>query len=179
MKTITSLLLILGIILTTSCEGPVGPPGPPGDDGLDAEIGTVFETNSINFNSGNEYSYLFQFPNNFTVYDGDVVLVYILWDVIDGADVWRLLPQTVVIEGDGVVQYNFDYTLDDVQIFMEWTTSELLPAETDNQIFRIAVLPAAFMQDKSVDVTNFDSVMKSMNKTLKSIEKIDTSLQMN
>ncbi|QGY44379.1 collagen-like protein [Maribellus comscasis] len=179
MKTIASLFLVLALIFTTSCEGPVGPPGTPGEDGMDAEIGTVFETDPINFTAGNEYSVLFQFPNNFTVYDGDAVLVYILWDVIDGKDVWRLLPQTVVIENDGVVQYNFDYTLDDVQIFLEWTTSELLPAETDNQIFRIAVLPAAFMQDKSFDIGNFDSVMKSMNKNLKSIEKIDSSIQMN
>ena len=182
MKTITGLLLILAIAIMVSCEGPVGPPGPPGEpglDGIDAEIGTVFETEPINFTPQNEYTTFFDFPNNFTVYDGDVVLVYILWDVSNGTDVWRLLPQTVVVENDGVIQYNFDYTLDDVKIFLEWTVNELRAAETDNQIFRIAVLPATFMQNKSVDVTDFNAVIKSMNKNLKSIEKLDTSLQMN
>lgn len=177
MKTITGLLLVLGIIITTSCEGPQGPPGIPGEDGLDAEIGTVFETNSINFTAENEYSYLFQFPSDFTVYDGDVVLVYILWNVSDGTDIWRLLPQTVVLD-DGVIQYNYDHTLNDVQIFLEWTVGELLADETDNQIFRVAVLPADLVaKDKSIDVTDFESVMKSMNKNFNSIEKIAPSLQ--
>lgn len=181
MKTITGLLLILGIIITTSCEGPVGPPGRDGLDGLDgldAEIGTVFETNSINFTAENEYSYLFEFPSNFTVYNGDVVLVYILWSVSDGTDIWRLLPQTVVLD-DGVIQYNYDHTLNDVQIFIDWTVGELLPDETDNQIFRIAVLPADLVaKDKSIDVTDFNSVMKSMNKNLNSIENIAPSIEM-
>jgi hypothetical protein len=61
---------------------------------------------------------------------------------------------------DGVLQYNFDYTVDDVKIFLEGTTdfNYLLPAETDDQVFRIAVLPADFMAQKSVDIKDFNSL---------------------
>jgi hypothetical protein len=112
------------------------------------------------------------------------VLVYILWQQEETSggliDIWRLLPQTVLLN-DGVLQYNYDFTTGDVQIFLEGTTdfNNLLPAETDNQIFRIAVLPAILAKDKSIDVTDFDSVMKSMNKNLNSIEKINPSSPLN
>jgi hypothetical protein len=92
-----------------------------------------------------------------------VVLVYILWEVanVNGkqTDVWRLLPQTVLLD-DGILQYNFDYTVADVKIFLEGTTNfnNLLPAETNNQVFRIAVLPADFIAKKSVDINDFNSL---------------------
>ena len=187
MKTITGLLFLFTAIFLTSCEGPIGPEGPPGLDGADGEtlLGSIFETDPINFTSANDYSYLFQFPSNFEIYDGDVVLVYILWEQAstnDGGtvDVWRLLPQTVVLD-DGVLQYNFDHTTADVKIFLEGTTdfNALLPAETDNQIFRIAVIPAAFVKNNNIDVTDFNAVMKSMNLNLNSIEKINSSVELN
>ena len=187
MKTLTGLLLFLAIIITTSCEGPVGPPGPPGQnglDGIDAEMGTVIEVYG-DFTPQNDYNLYYAFEDYYvTVYDGDAVLVYILWQQEETSgglvDIWRLLPQTVVLN-DGVLQYNYDFTTADVQIFLEGTTdfSNLLPAETEDQIFRIAVLPAILAKDKSIDVTNFDSVMKSMNKNLNSIEKINPSIPLN
>ncbi|MBN1985902.1 MAG: hypothetical protein JW761_06330 [Prolixibacteraceae bacterium] len=190
MKTITGLLLLLAIIITTSCEGPVGPPGPPGQDGrdgldgIDAEMGTVIEVYG-DFTPQNDYNLYYAFEDyDVTVYDGDAVLVYILWQQEETSggliDIWRLLPQTVLLN-DGVLQYNYDFTTGDVQIFLEGTTdfNNLLPAETDNQIFRIAVLPAILAKDKSIDVTDFDSVMKSMNKNLNSIEKINPSSPLN
>lgn len=187
MKTITSLLFLFTAIFLTSCEGPIGPQGPPGPAGADGQalLGTVFETDPINFTSNNDYSYLFQFPSDFEIYDGDVVLVYILWEQAstnDGGttDVWRLLPQTVVLD-DGILQYNFDHTTSDVKIFLEGTTdfNNLLPAESENQIFRIAVLPASFAKNNNIDVTDFNAVMKSLNLNLNSIEKINPSLQQN
>lgn len=187
MKTITSLLFLFTAIFLTSCEGPIGPQGPPGPAGADGQalIGTVFETDPITFTSDNDYSYLFQFPTDFEVYDGDVVLVYILWEqssTNDGGtvDVWRLLPQTVALS-DGILQYNFDHTTSDVRIFLEGTTdfNNLLPAESENQIFRVAVVPAALAKNKNIDVTDFNAVMKSMNLNLNSIEKINPALQQN
>jgi hypothetical protein len=184
MKTITGLLFLFTAIFLTSCEGPVGPEGPQGLPGADGQalLGSVFETDPINFAPANDYSYLFQFPTNFEIYDGDLVLVYILWEQTstnDGGtvDVWRLLPQTVVLD-DGVLQYNFDHTTADVKIFLEGTTdfNNLLPAETDNQIFRIAVIPAAFAKNNNIDVTDFNAVMKSMNLNLNSIKKINSSV---
>lgn len=158
MKKLTNFLLLLAGITFFSCEGPMGPPGLDGT----SLLGTVFEMQG-DFKASNNYELYFDFPQNFEIYETDVVLVYILWEVanVNGkqTDVWRLMPQTVVLD-DGVLQYNFDYTVDDVKIFLEGTTdfNYLLPAETDDQVFRIAVLPADFMAQKSVDIKDFNSL---------------------
>lgn len=150
MKTMkTFLLLFASLFIITSCEGPMGPPGEDGD----ALLGSVFEMEG-DFNAANQYQLYFDFPNDFKVYDSDVVLVYILWDVVTvngkNVDVWRPLPQTLVFD-EGVLQYNFDYTVNDVRVFLETTlpAGSLLPAETQDQVFRIAVLPADFVASKS------------------------------
>ncbi len=168
MKTITALLVLITALAITSCEGPMGPPGIPGQDG-DSFIGTVFEIQG-DFTSGNNYSLFYEFPSNFEIYDTDVVLVYILWEQSNGTDVWRLMPQTVVLKTinanypeTDVIQYNFDYTVFDVQIFLETTMdyNDLLPGETDNQIFRIVVLPADFLAKKSVDINDINTVIRN------------------
>ena len=104
----------------------------------------------------------FQFPGDFEVFDTDVVLVYILWETADGLDVWRLLPQTLILD-EGLLQYNFDYTVGDVQIFLDGTLdfNQLLPAEWQNQVFRIAVLPAEFAKLETIDVFDFNTIMKA------------------
>uniref|UniRef100_UPI003217FADE hypothetical protein n=1 Tax=uncultured Draconibacterium sp. TaxID=1573823 RepID=UPI003217FADE len=184
MKKLTSILFIIVASVLVSCEGPTGPIGPPG---ADAEIGTIFELHG-DFTSGNNYTLYTEFPNDLVVYDSDVVLAYILWDQVDGMDVWRLLPQTVVLKDNGsgetdVIQYNFDHTLNDVQVFLEFTVpaNELLPSETDDQIFRIAVLPAVSLKKEGVDISNLSSLMSSPGIQMKSLGKIDlvTNLESN
>ncbi len=116
MKTISKLLLLLSIAVFASCEGPSGPRGLPGEDGVNI-LGTTFEIEG-SFTSSNDYLLYYEFPSSFTVYDGDVVMIYILWELADGTDVWRALPQTVFFN-EGPMIYNFDYTLYDVQIFID------------------------------------------------------------
>jgi len=176
MKKITTILLILAAAVITSCEGPMGPPGLPGQDG-DALIGTIFEIEG-DFTPQDEYRLFFDFPNDFVIYDTDIVLVYILWQHIDGLDIWRLLPQTVVLD-EGVIQYNFDYTVKDVQVFLEFTINEedLHEDETDNQVFRIAVLPADFMANKSFDKNDFNSILKAPELKLNTIEDVNFTIR--
>ncbi len=172
MKKLINLGFLLFIITLISCEGPMGPPGVPGNDG-DSLIGTIFEYQG-DFRKENNYELFFDFPGDFEIYDTDVVLVYILWDVIDvngvATDLWRLLPQTVVLD-DGVLQYNFDYTVLDVRFFLEGTTdfNNLLPGETDNQVFRIAVLPADFIAKKSIDINDYNAIKSIPNINLNSL----------
>jgi hypothetical protein len=177
MKKITIILFIALAAIITSCEGPMGPPGLPGEDG-DIDIAPVFEITD-DFTAQNDYRLVFDFPNDFEIYDTDIVLVYILWDVDGETDVWRLMPQTVVlktVDGDfsetDVLQYNFDYTVYDVQIFIEGTLSpeDYLPSETDNQTFRIAVVPADFAAQKSVDLSDFSSLQNSPQLKLNTIK---------
>jgi len=162
MKKIAGIILFFAAVILISCEGPMGPPGQDGD----SLIGTIFEKEG-DFRASNNYELFFDFPQNFEIYETDVVLVYILWEVANvngnNTDVWRLMPQTVILD-DGVLQYNFDYTVADVKIFLEGTTdfSQLLPAETDNQVFRIAVLPADFVASKkSAEINDLSILMNS------------------
>lgn len=177
MKKIVTILYIAAAMILTSCEGPMGPPGFDGIDGVDgldgdSFIGSIFEIEG-DFEASNDFMLYFEFPSNFEIYDTDVVLVYILWEQVDGLDVWRLLPQTVVLP-EGVIQYNFDYTVNDVQVFMEGTvpTEDWLPAETDDQIFRIAVLPADFTAKKSVDVSDFNTILNAPKLKLNTIKDV-------
>ena len=149
MKTIKTVLLAISFaFIMNSCEGPMGPPGQDGE----ALIGSIFEFEG-DFLPSNNYKLYYTFPSNFKIYDTDVVLVYILWDVVNlngkNTDVWRLIPQTLVYD-QGILQYNFDYTIKDVSVFIETTMpfNQLLPAETQDQVFRIAVLPADFVASK-------------------------------
>lgn len=166
MKTIKTLVLLLTtLFIVSSCEGPMGPPGIPGEDG-DSILGSVFEIEG-DFKAANDYQLYFDFPNNFKVYDSDVVLVYILWEVVNvngkNTDVWRLLPQTRFID-NGYIQYNFDYTVNDVRVFLEtsFDYADLLPAETQDQVFRIAVLPADFVASKkSGELMDFSNVINA------------------
>ncbi|WP_159517696.1 collagen-like protein [Sunxiuqinia indica] len=176
MKTVTSIILLIALAVMTSCEGPMGPPGYDGIDGEDGVNiqGNIFEFTD-DFTNANEFSLSYSFPSNFEIYSTDIVMVYILWEQVDyggeTVDVWRALPQTVVLN-DGVIQYNFDHTVYDVRVFIEETVGNLLPEETQNQTFRIAVLPAAWASTKSIDIKDMNAVMKSMEMTSKSVKKI-------
>jgi len=162
MKKISSVILLFASVFILSCEGPMGPPG---EDGTSL-IGTIFEMEG-DFKASNNYELFFDFPQNFEIYETDVVLVYILWEVatVNGknTDVWRLMPQTRFVD-DGVIQYNFDYTVNDVRVFLETTFSyeDLLPAETQDQVFRIAVLPADFVASKkSAEISDLNIILNS------------------
>lgn len=156
--------MILTIALLSACEGEQGPPGVPGEDGYNI-LGTVFEIEGT-FSNSNDYLLYYSFPSNFEVINGDIVMVYILWDVDGNLDVWRALPQTIFFD-QGPLVYNFDYTTGDVQIMLEGAIdfSSLGSEWTDNQVFRIAVIPADLVtQNKSLDITDYTSVMKALNR---------------
>ena len=176
-RKLTGILFLVTAIIFTSCEGPMGPPGMPGEEG-GLEYAAIYDIEG-DFTSSNNYRLDFTFPGD-GIYDTDVVLVYILWEVVDGLEVWRLCPQTVVLKDNGsgetdVLQYNFDYTYVDVQIFLEFTFHEsaLLPGETDDQVFRIAVVPADFVALKSVDVSDINTILQYPDIELKMNTKVE------
>ena len=170
-------ILCLSIFAFTSCsddgamgpQGPPGPEGPQGPAGADAEIGAVFDVEG-DFTAENDY-YLFVPYEDFTteeVFETDVVLVYLRTAQDGEADgepvyVWRLLPQTYYVEG-GTVQYNYDYTFFEVNIFLnsDLDFSTLGTEFTDNQVFRIAILPAGFAEEQAIDVSNYNEVMSEL-----------------
>ncbi len=145
MKKIISAFAITAALIFTACEGDQGPPG---EDGINI-LGNVFET-TVDFTNNNDYSNIITIPNNIEVFESDVVLVYLLEDVVpDGQggslDVWSQLPQTF-FTNQGTFIYNFDHTFIDVRLYLyaDFDLNLLDNQFTNDQTFRIAILPAEF-----------------------------------
>lgn len=155
---------IFGLIILTSCEGDQGPAGPPGP----YLAGTVFEIGQVNFTPANDYSFLGVYqdyvPADIEIFESDVVLIYLLEKVVDGNDVWSLLPQTFYLNGGGSMQYNYNHTVNDFEIYLQGNIdlNTLDPSFTQDQVFRIAILPADFASKMDIDITNYNSVMSAM-----------------
>lgn len=168
-----SLFLLFSIVLFMSCEGPQGPPGFDGFDGFDGAdgadglIGSIFEVEADFTPDG--YEYYVDIPASIEVFDTDIVMAYVLTEVLDGVDIWEPLPQTLFF-GNEILLYGYDYTFSDVRFFLDGTIdlNSLGALYTDNILFRVAVIPADFAA--SIDVSNINEVMDAIQ--LKSVKRI-------
>lgn len=169
MKSIIGTLLFA--VLMASCSGPSGPPGPPGPRGQDGIniLSEVFEI-TVNFNQGNNFNNFF--PLDPPIFDSDVVLIYLLWEVDGDLDVWRPLPQTLFLD-EGLLQYNYDFTAVDLSIFLETTfdISILGPQWTNGQTFRIVLVPGEFMVHNP-ETLPYNEVMEMIGKTEDDVRKL-------
>lgn len=158
------LFVLVFSLALMSCEGPQGPQGPPGFDGL---IGSIFEAN-ITFSPANEYSAIVPFPSNVNVFESDVVMVYLLEEQVSDPsgpiDVWTPLPQSFFVDGGNQVVYNFNHTFLDVNLFLDGNINldTLGPGFTNNQIFRIAVIPADFAEEFDINLENYNEVIDAL-----------------
>lgn len=169
MKKLFSILPVLTILFFTACEGPEGPPGFDGRDGVDGEdiTGQVIERTG-DFTGANNYTLAYDLPASLGVSSTDIVLIYLLWDVTtdtngNDLDIWRLLPQTRILTA-GLLQYNYDFTRFDVEIFLEadFDLATLPLVDTAGQTFRIVVLPAFDVESGAINTDNLGSALGSM-----------------
>ncbi|MEM6843182.1 MAG: collagen-like protein [Bacteroidota bacterium] len=148
---VLGLLLLAGCSFESDAPGPVGPPGPqgpPGIDGAPGPLGLMYEI-EFDLNTTNDWQVVFAFPAQDLdqILPEDVVLVYLLWEQLeadDGGfiDVWRPMPVSFFTDA-GLLQINYDFTLNDVSVFAE--AGFTLDAERDaynGEIARIVVVPA-------------------------------------
>lgn len=172
MKKILTLFAVVGLIAFSSCEGPEGPPGPPG---YDAPVSEVIER-EVDFGSNNGYSVTIPFSP--AIYQNDVVLVYHLYAIQNGVDVWRLIPQTYYMTDGGALDFNYDYTLNRVNVFLgaDFPLNTLSTDWTQNQVFRVVIVPADFFETgKSVnkaDYSDYDAVIKKYNIDDSNIQRV-------
>lgn len=165
MKKLTYLLLAFSLIFV-ACEGDPGPPGPPGFDGLDGGliVAESFER-TIDFLPGNNYEEFIVIPTAIELLPTDMILTYILWeqDPGTGNDVWRLIPQTVYTDSGEQFQYNYDYSFDEVRLFIDapvnFDFGNLSAGATLNQTFRMIILPVDFVNSHNIDISNYIEVM--------------------
>lgn len=142
MKQILLLLAFSATFLISSCEGPQGEPG--------INIyGQVFET-SVDFQYNNTRGYyeapLVVIPGNVGVRESDVILVYRFEGVESDLDVWGQIPQNYFLDDGLIIQYVFNHTFVDVKLFIDGNlvANELDSPFTNNQTFRIAIVPAEY-----------------------------------
>jgi len=149
MKKLFLLLAISTLFIFTSCVGPVGPPGVPGTNIL----GQVFEvtTNFEYFSDSGLQESLITIPNSIEVYESDVILVYRLEKVVNGgsggtADAWAPLPHNFFLNNGDIIQYVFNHTFFDVELLIDgnFNLQTLGSDFTDNQTFRIAIVPSEY-----------------------------------
>ncbi|MEQ9405616.1 MAG: hypothetical protein RIM99_18650 [Cyclobacteriaceae bacterium] len=162
MKKLYILFIIIGMVSVGCHEGPPGPPGYDGLDGLNGEESYVFEY-ELSFTAP-DYSVMLELPNSFTMLDSDVMLLYFLWDIQDGTEIWRSLPQTLYFQ-DGMLEYNFDFTKFDANVFLDGTVDlDGLGADlTDNWIARVVVVPGLFSGRTSIDYSDYNQVKELYN----------------
>ncbi|NNE77411.1 MAG: collagen-like protein [Pricia sp.] len=188
MKKISILLGAFLTLFLISCEGPVGPPGfdgidgPQGPAGEDGIQGQVFEIDGVNFGfdgGTNLHSAIIDFGDNtnFEVFESDAVLVYRFDGEIeldDGsfANAWSLIPQNFFVE-EGTIQYTAAHNFVDVEIFIDgnFDLANLSPDFTQNQFFRVVIVPSVFLSSK-IDKSNISSVMSMLGVDEKDVQKI-------
>lgn len=165
MKKIFLFLALAGTAFFTSCSS---------DDNADFDtIAQVIETPPLDFNAGGDFANLVTFGG--PIYDSDVVLVYRLARV-NNFDVWQPLPRTIYFNNGGEIDYDFNFTSSDVEIFMqsnEFADLNALPAYTQNQIFRIVRVPGYFAN--TIDISDYNAVMNALESNggvdIKTIER--------
>jgi hypothetical protein len=163
MKKISYLLIVLLSLI--ACEGDRGPQGPQGIDG-GVILGNVYEINR-DLLPQNNYSTGFEFPLDIEVFESDVVLVYLLEEVINDeggpASVWTPLPQSFFFDDGNQVVYTYNHTYFDVNIFLDGNVNlDTVPDEfIFNKTFRIAIIPANFAENNP-NLNSYESVMQTM-----------------
>jgi len=155
-----------------ACEGPEGPPGQDGQDGL---ISEVFELRNVSFlhdsNSPFTTGYTIYRNLNPVLFNGDVILIYRLSDMIDSnTPVWQQIPRTLFLN-EGELDYDFDFSKEDFTIYAGGTydlrtTSNFI----NNQTFRIVIVPGpsevgvtSRNSQKKVDYSDYNAVIKAYN----------------
>lgn len=171
MKRLFTILVLLGLFGLSACHiegqgppGPRGPQGPEGPQGVPGESGYVFEWTGVSFTASNNYEVLLTYPSDFVGYDSDVALVYFLWPTDNSnEDVWRLLPQTV-LHPDGLLQYNFDFTKNDVRLFLDanFNLDYLGAVDTDDWVVRVVVVPGDYWNNSRVDFSDYNAVKQML-----------------
>lgn len=167
MKRILLPFLLVTVSFFHACVGPMGPPGLPGPQGPQGQpgvniVGEVFEV-TANFTAQNNYQEVFSFTP--PIFNSDVVMAYLEWEVQGGNTIWRALPQTVFHQ-EGTFIYNFDFTRADFSLFLDSNFEPGLLENfwTRNQKFRIIIIPGEFANAR-LDLNDYEGVMKLIGAT--------------
>lgn len=130
----------------------------------DTIAGVIEITRSFQYNNTADQHFINQ---SISMLDSDVALVYRLKDTSNNGDVWEQIPKTIYLANGEEVDYDFDFTQNDVQIYVAGTYDvTTTPAFYNNQTFRIVLVPADYLNKSAtppVDYSDYNAVIKYYN----------------
>ncbi|AYN00342.1 hypothetical protein [Chryseobacterium sp. 3008163] len=127
----------------------------------------VFEiSRSFQYNSSSDQHFINQSISQYGMLDSDVALVYRLKGLSGSNKIWEQIPKTIYLNNGEELDYDFDFTKNDIQIYLSGTYNvTTTPEFYNNQTFRIVLVPAGFLKSSnpSVDYSDYNAVVKYYN----------------
>ena len=171
MKKITFFLAFIGMIILNSCTVNDTPPAQI-QQVNNTYLSEVFEV-TTSFGPNNNFTRLVTFTP--PIYNADTVLVYHLYDVVNGSDVWRLMPQTYYFDNGVELDYNYDFTKYDVNLFLDSNDNlnNFSSSWTQNQTFRLVVVPGSFKMSNKNAYSDYNATIEMLGYKDTKIKKLD------
>lgn len=170
MRKIFLLLALAGTTAFTGCTVDDEPDVINNNYYLEAE---VFELSNVDFDASADYKVLYDLGT--PILPADMILVYRLKGVFEGADVWELIPRTYYFDNDQELDYDYNFTRNDIEFYLDFTNDldlNSIPEFTQNQIFRVVIVPG-FDNTGRIDFSNYDVIAKQFNIEETNIKRIN------
>lgn len=131
----------------------------------DTIAGVIQITRSFQYNSADNVYFINQSIN---MLSSDMALVYRRKAGSNNGDVWEQIPRTLYLPNGRELDYDFDFTQNDVQIYAGGNYDvSTTPEYLNNQTFRIVLIPAdpinAKGKNDQVDYSDYNAVIKHFN----------------
>ena len=100
------------------------------------------------------------------MYETDMMLIYLqVGNTGNGSPIWQQIPINLYLADGNEVDYNFDFSRYDFQIYAGGTFNLAGTSYVNNKTFRIVFIPASYGKgtDNQVDYSNYESVINFYN----------------
>lgn len=126
----------------------------------------VLDINNVNFSNDATNGYFISRSFTTPLVSTDVVLIYRrAGSASDGSAVWQSIPRTLYLADGNELDYDFDFSRNDIMIYANGNYNiSTTPEYLNNQTFRVVLVPAsAGSKNANVDYSNYESVIKYFN----------------
>ena len=125
----------------------------------------VLDINNVNFSYNAQDGYHISRSFTTPLYNTDVVLIYRkTGSTSDGSPVWQAIPRTLYLAGGNELDYDFDFSKNDIMIYANGNYDiSTTPTYLNNQTFRVVLVPASAGKNANVDYTDYNSVIRYFN----------------
>ena len=118
----------------------------------------AYDLNNVNFELVNNSFQIARTFNN-PMFETDMLLIYKkVGNTNNNAPIWQQIPITLYLQGGNEVDYNFDFSRFDFVIYAGGNFS-LTPEFTQNQTFRVLIIPASYGKTTEVNYNDYNSVV--------------------